>query len=743
MGVEAYNINIYGLVQGVGFRPFIYRLANEMGLPGSVENCSDGVDIKLKCTQTELHKFIERVKNEAPEISIISDIKVSETIIDDTQDFRINGSHLSSGSTQVSPDIAICSQCLKDRENQTHRIDYPFINCTYCGPRFSIISRLPYDRNHTSMQPFKMCDKCANEYSTPEDRRFHAQPVACNSCGPQYYIATEDGTPPYRVVLNRIIESLERGEIVALKSMGGYNLICDALNDTTVEALRRMKQRPRKPFAIMVESTESAQSFAHINDAEIGALESWHRPIVVLNLKENRFAKHLAPLYRTIGVMLPYMAIHYDIFRHSQLKSLVITSGNQMGEPIMIDDNEARKFFPSLGLLTVTYNRDIYNRIDDSVVRYSGGKIRMMRRARGYIPTPLFHDMTVDGIIGCGAEVISQFAIGSANKIIQSQYLGNTSRLANEELYRDSLDKFKELFNILPRKVVTDLHPNYRTSIIGKEIAKEYNAQLVTIQHHHAHAVAVMAEYGLKDNVVAMVLDGTGLGTDGNIWGGEILICNRISFKRCYNSPYLPMPGGDIAAKETWRMAVALVKTHLGSIDNLPPLFIDRIGMERIRIICNMINTHTNCPLTSGVGRLFDAVSSLLGITDFNSYEAEAPILLEQIADTSITDPYDANDWVKELISDINDKIPVSHIASRFHTTLAHIFAKQAISIAQKNNIHDIVLCGGVMQNTLLVNLIETQLKSENLNIFIPQILPPNDGAISVGQIAHGAELQL
>lgn len=744
---KCFKILINGLVQGVGFRPFIYRLADAMALKGSVENNNNGVLINVICNNRELKEFILKIRSEAPEISRIVSIdyaECNEKIIDR---FVIKQSSADTGVTQVSPDIAVCDKCLQDRANQSHRIMYPFINCTYCGPRFSIINALPYDRPNTTMKSFELCGKCRKEYSDPSDRRFHAQPVACNSCGPHYsYNNGSEKITGYSDILDKIVFHIRQGDIVALKSIGGYNLICDARCDEAVRRLRVIKQRPRKPFAVMVRNPEHAQRIAYIDKTEREALASWRRPIVILDAKKQLDLKYIAPDYGTIGVMLPYTPVHYDIFRMMpQISALVVTSGNKVNEPIIIDDSEAVEYFVSLNIPVVTYNRDIYNRIDDSVVRVIDGRMRVIRRARGFIPEPVLDKAQVDGVFAAGAEIISHFAFGCGDQIIGSQYIGSLEKEENVKFYLESYGKMKSLFGVIPKLVVTDAHPGYTATRLGERIA--VNVPVSRMWHHHAHAVSVMVEYGIEENVLALCLDGTGFGPDGTIWGGELLKCNIESFERLYNLIPIPMPGGDVAAIQGWRMAVSLFVSVYGNTEKLPCSFVKRIGLDKIRVIEKMVRSKINSPLTSGAGRIFDAIASLTGIADTNTYEAEAPVLLEQFADRKIRDyyTYDARKGVDYscllggILNDMKNGINVSVISAKFHNTFVRMWIDIIKQYSEKENIKVIVLSGGVMQNKIIASNLMAALREEKLTPLLPASVPCNDGGISIGQVAYGA----
>ena len=746
---KCFKIGINGLVQGVGFRPFIYRLANEMSLKGSVENNNSGVLINVNCNDRQLKEFIMRIRREAPEISNIVSVDYDECDSHIHDRFIINGSSADRGVTQISPDIAVCDKCLQERTSQPHRIMYPFINCTYCGPRFSIIDALPYDRPNTTMKSFELCGKCRGEYSDPADRRFHAQPVACNECGPHYtYRYGFEKITVYSNVLGKIVSHIKEGGIVALKSIGGYNLICNARCDEAVQRLRAIKQRPRKPFAIMVHNLAHAQQIAYIDSAEKDALTSWRRPVVILDAKKSLDLKYIAPRYSTVGVMLPYMPVHYDLFPlMPDVMAIVVTSGNKGNEPIMTSDLEAEEYFGSLDIPVVSYNREIYNRIDDSVVRVIDGRMRVFRRARGFIPEPVFDSGIVDGVFAAGAEIISHFAFGCGNQIIESQYIGSLEKEENVKLYSESYTKMKSLFSIEPKLVITDAHPGYVATRLGEGIAR--GTAVCRMWHHHAHAVSVMVEYGIDKTVLALCLDGTGFGPDGTIWGGELLKCDRDKFERLYNMVPVPMPGGDVAAIQGWRMAVSLFVSVYGNADKLPESFVKRIGIDKIRVIEKMVQRKINSPLTSGAGRIFDAVASLIGVSDNNTYEAEAPVLLEQITDRNVTDFYPFNSdrgvdyacMLDGILGDMKGGTKVSAISAKFHNTLVNMWINIIKEYSLKEGIQVVLLTGGVMQNKIVASNLLRGLENAGLTPMLPSMVPCNDGGIAIGQVAYGASI--
>lgn len=751
MKEEWIHMTIEGIVQGVGFRPAVYRAATRLGLKGTVDNAVDGVHIIVFSSPDNLDRLIALIKKELPPVARIDTIRVSPcpVPIGHCDGFSIIESDISDGRpTDVSPDIAICEECLEDIRRQPRRIGYPLTNCTNCGPRFTIIRALPYDRPSTTMADFTMCPDCRKEYTDPLDRRFHAQPIACNCCGPRYSMLNgDDRIVDYGAIVDRSVDIISRGGILMCKSLGGYNLIANAMDERAITRLRGIKHRPRKPFAIMVSDIATASSIADISTLERETMTGWRRPIVIVKTKDcSTLPDSLAPGCSTLGIMLPYMAFHYDLTE--RLKTpLVVTSANFIGSPIIIDDNIALDYAVRLDLPVVTFNRDIVNRVDDSVVRAGGNGVRILRRSRGYAPEALKTDSPVDGIIGMGADVTSQWALGRDHDIIMSQYIGSLTEEGGERFLRESIASLTSLFRVSPRIVVTDAHPAYRSSAIGREIAG--NAKIIPMYHHHAHAVSVITEYGLTDPVLALILDGTGYGPDGTVWGSELLLCDRVSFKRLDHGVGLAMPGGDTAAKEPWRMGVSLLKNVLGEgdiLNALPRRFIDNVGSDRIRFISSMIDRGLNCPITYGAGRMWDAIASLLGLAYFNGYESEAPILLENAATRAYgkipTYSIELEEMVKSLLADIAKGEEISEIANAFHRSYAEYWINRILYHSGVTGIDRIVLSGGVIQNSLLTDLLHSSLESHGFKVFIPSAVPCGDGGIAVGQIAYAAALE-
>lgn len=752
-----YRIHINGMVQGVGFRPFVYRLACQIGISGLVRNNNEGVFIEMAATRRQKDLLLQRVNEEHPAAASILQIEVNEQpLTRNYHSFTISPSESrSSEITGISPDIAVCPECLKDLEKDGIRHKYPFINCTHCGPRFTIIGDLPYDRPRTTMSAFEMCDSCYSEYIDVNNRRFHAQPVACNTCGPYYYIRQrseneENGTTlcdtaPH--IIGKTCDILNKGNVIAMKGLGGYNLVCDAFNEKALEELRKIKKRDGKPFAVMFRSIEKLTEWCKLSETEETAICGWRKPIVLLELK-----KKLSPLIngglKTLGGMLPYLPVHYLMFEQLNTDALVVTSGNLKDEPIITENEKAeQKLLPLTGTV-LHHTRDIYNRADDSVVQCVGNRIQLIRRSRGYTPQAFTSTIYTDGILAFGAEKVNTFALGKNKEIILSQYIGDLTNKETHDFYKEAMVHFSKLYRFKPSLLVCDMHPDYFSTRSAEQLSHNLSLPLYKVQHHHAHAVACMEENRVTENCLAIILDGTGYGTDGHIWGGEFLICNHRDFLREAHFDYIPLPGGDLAVKQPWRTALSFLD-HYGI--SLPTQWQERRGHGEIELVRKMISQNINSPLSCGAGRLFDAVSSLLGLCDVMNFQAEAPVRLEHAADMSFTGRYDIREnnpldfapMFESIVSDLSAGNETSRIAAKFHNTLAVALTKQTLRISQIHGLtHKIVLSGGCFQNRTLLLMLRHQLKQNGFEVFIPTDYPCNDGGISLGQMAIAATLR-
>lgn len=744
--IRTYRIEIRGLVQGVGFRPFVYRIATEAGLNGTVENRNDGVFIIVTCSENTLKDFISNIRHKAPPASRVESVNFSETEYVDFKGFEIvRSTSVSENITDVSPDIAVCDECLADMKTQPNRIGYPFINCTNCGPRFSIIQDLPYDREKTTMKVFEMCPSCRKEYTDVLDRRFHAQPVACEICGPEYTLHEgETKITGHTQIILRTAELLNAGKIVAVKGIGGFFIACDALNEDAVSRLRVLKNREAKPFAVMFSSPETTREFAEVSTEEETSLLSMNRPIVLLKEKKPlAFSVNVG--FDTVGAMLPYMPFHYLLFEKSGLKAVVLTSGNISDEPIITNNEKAISILGNICDAVLTYNRDIHNRTDDSVVRIMNSQERVFRRSRGYAPVPVKTQNRLEGILATGAELVNCFCIGKGNQAIMSQHIGDLQNMETYEFFTESIERHKKLFRFEPSLIVTDLHPDY----LSTRYAEEYNLPVVRVQHHHAHIASCMAEHGLNEPVIGVAMDGTGLGDDGNIWGSEFLVCDYKSYERKAHFEYIPLPGGDKVTHEPWRTAVSLLYGVYGEeFLNFSLPFLQNIPQENIRMICAAIDKKINSPLSSGAGRVFDAVSAMINLCPVSRFHAEAPMRLESTIDHSVTQFYDFipgssisfQPMIRQIVDDIINKTPQPVISARFHNTITEAIIQTVASISRETGIRKVALSGGSFQNKYLTERVENALSKAGFSVYSQHTIPCNDGGIALGQMRIGQQ---
>lgn len=742
---KALKIHIQGLVQGVGFRPFVYRIAVKNNILGSVENRNDGVYIIAEATEHQLNEFITDIKNKAPQASSIFSIETTEIPLFNYKDFSIiKSNNVSDDITEVSPDIAVCSDCLDDMKNQEHRIDYPFINCTNCGPRFSIIKDLPYDREKTAMAPFKMCAKCNQEYTDILDRRFHAQPVACSTCGPHYtLIENEVKTEELSSILNRISQILYKDGIIAIKGMGGFHLCCNALSEKAVTALRKNKNREGKPLAVMFSDINNCKNYASVSNKEEELLLSWRKPIVLLDDK-----KKLAPSVNLglsqLGCILPYMPLHYLLFENIKFP-IVFTSGNLSDEPVIVDNEIAEKHLSDKTDAILNYNRDIANRNDDSVVKQFNTGTKLFRRSRGYAPSPIRLNFNVDGIIAGGAELVNCFCIGKKDMAFMSQHIGDLKNAPTFEFYQESIDKFSNLFRAKPQYIAADYHPDY----LSTKHAVQSEFKYIPVRHHHAHIAACMAENNLpNENIIGISFDGTGLGDDNAIWGGEFLICNYQEYKRHSHFQYIPMPGGDKASKQPWRSALSYLYGIYGKdFQNIDIPFNHIPEKSGFSLLTTAIDKNINCPLTSSSGRLFDAVAALTGINYNATFHAEAPIRLESIIKPGVSEyyPFEITKTVSfhksidAIVSDIKKNTELALISAKFHNTVIQAALQTVLKISKETGINKVAVSGGTFQNKYLSDYLTQLLEENNFKVFSHSKIPANDGGLALGQLAIAA----
>jgi hydrogenase maturation protein HypF len=754
--VELARISVHGVVQGVGFRPFVYQLANKHNLKGWVCNTSEDVKIEAQGESKDLKHFLSELQNNAPPLAHIEKISVTYHPPADYTNFEIRLSIAEEDKYQpVSPDIATCPECLGEIFSpEDRRYHYPFTNCTNCGPRFTIIEDIPYDRPKTTMRYFRMCPDCQAEYDDPLDRRFHAQPNACPKCGPRLELLDAKGN---HVETSDVIAAASRllkdGEILAIKGLGGFLLACDATSEKAVKLLRQRKRRPFKPLAIMVADMQEARRNCYISEAEEQLLTSPQSPIVLMSWKPKpTVCQAVAPNLKYLGVMLPYTPLHHILLREAGLP-LVMTSGNISEEPIAKDNDEALRRLSGIADYFLVHNRDIYARYDDSVTVIERDEVQLTRRARSYAPFPIHLPFTARQVLGCGAEEKNNFCLTKDNYAFVSQHIGDMENLETLEHFQNTLALYKKLFRIEPEIVAYDLHPEYLSTKYALELGNQFShLKLVPVQHHHAHIVSCMVDNKVKNPVIGVALDGTGYGSDGRIWGGEFMIADYKGLQRMGHLEYLPLPGGSAAIKRPYRTATGYLLKLLGEDSISPKLaFLKKVDAVEIELIKRQIQAGLNSPLASSMGRLFDAVSALLGIKGEIDYEGQAAVELEMVA-------YDAVDKVgndsypysiiqhdgtniiqlKELLSaiveDLYQGVNKATIAGRFHNTVARMIYEMCQLIAKGTGINQIALSGGVFQNRLLLRKTVPLLESAGFSVLTHKQVPCNDGGISLGQ---------
>ncbi len=776
--MQGASFHITGIVQGVGFRPFVYGLAIRYGLNGWVRNTTAGVDIEIDGKPDAIDAFTKSLRSELPLLARIDTFEVKYGALHGYAKFEIIQSEVISGAFQpISPDVSTCADCLEEIfDPSNRRYLYPFTNCTNCGPRFTIISDIPYDRPNTTMASFEMCPACKAEYDNPLDRRFHAQPVACPNCGPHVWLEDAAG--------NRIAGSdeaiptvqkfLAEGKIVAIKGLGGFHLACDATNPAAVAELRRRKLRVDKPFALMMADLAEVERHCFINAEETKNLESYQRPIVLLDVKpESTIAKEAAPGQQTLGVMLPYTPLHYLLFHDFDLQSsslfpqaLVMTSGNLSEEPIATGNDEARERLASLADVFLMHNRDIHIRCDDSVLRVldiSGMKKSVvtgapdhlfanayfLRRSRGYAPDSIPLPLKVPSILATGPELKNTFCLTRDKYAFLSHHIGDMENYETLLSYEEGVNHFERLFRIHPEAIAYDLHPNYLTTRYALQMAQAENLPSFSVQHHHGHVAACMADNGLDGSqpVIGLAFDGTGYGTDGAIWGGEILVADYKDFQRLFHLEYFPLPGGDSAIKRPARTALALLwSLGMDWEDWLAPA--KELCFEEREALRIQLEHGLNIVSTSSMGRLFDAAASLAGGRQKINYEAQAAIEFEAILDQDENGQYpfelkngtvSVQECIHALVADVQKGVSISVISARFHNGVAELSRKVCDEVRKQTGIREVALSGGTWQNITLLKRATTLLEKDGFIVYRHHQVPANDGGLSLGQALVGA----
>ena len=736
------RLRISGIVQGVGFRPFIHGLATGLRLSGFVGNDTDGVFVEIEGPVAELDRFAELLPAESPVAARIREVTWREVPPTGESSFRIVASHhATTGTALVSPDLCICDDCLRELHDPAdRRYGYPFINCTNCGPRFTIIERTPYDRPNTTMRPFEMCAACRSEYDDPTDRRFHAQPNACPVCGPQ--VAT---IPPVDDPVADMRRRVAAGEIVAVKGLGGFHLACDATSDAAVRLLRERKRRPTKPLAVMVADLATARSIAVIGADEKRLLTSRERPIVLLRRTDDSPLSDLvAPGNGYIGVMLPYTPLHDLLVEPGEI--WVMTSGNRSNEPIVTDNDEATVRLGSIADAFLTHDRAIHVPCDDSVVRALDGVEYPIRRSRGYAPFPVPLPFAVPPILATGGELKATFCLASGHDGFMSQHIGDMENLETLDAFTRAVDHFTDLFRIEPELIVADLHPGY----LSTRWADRSGIPVVRIQHHHAHVAALMAEHGVTDPVIGFAFDGTGYGLDGTVWGGEILVGDYEHLDRAGHLAAVPLPGGDAAITNPARMALSHLRSAgIGWDGDLPP--VAALSDTERSLIAAQIERGINTIPTTSMGRLFDAVSALAGVCQTATYEAQAAIELEALIDPAANGSYtftatgddhlviDPGPMLAAVVADVRRGAAIGVIAARFHRGVALMITETARHIRARTGHATVGLTGGVFQNVTLTRMAMSMLQDSGFEVLVHRLVPPNDGGLALGQAVIAA----
>ncbi|ATW24622.1 carbamoyltransferase HypF [Candidatus Formimonas warabiya] len=742
------SIQITGIVQGVGFRPFVYNLARRCNLGGWVLNDSAGVRIEAEGDAGALDTFLAGLKSQAPPMAVIRDIIVTSRSLRGETIFEIKQSQASAGrSTLVSPDIATCPDCQREiTDPGNRRFRYAFTNCTNCGPRYSIIADIPYDRKSTTMKDFPMCPACEAEYHDPTDRRFHAQPNACPVCGPSYRLLTKQGEEIEGDPLRAARDLIVQGAILAVKGIGGYHLACDGENEKAVAELRGRKYREDKPFAVMCGSLETVRGQCLLSTAEEDLLTGPARPIVLLTKRQSySLAESVAPGNPALGVMLPYAPVHWLLLRPEDI--WVMTSGNTSDEPIAYLDEDARDRLAGIADYFLVHNRPIYCRTDDSVARIFQNKPYLVRRSRGMAPAPLRLTRPGPQVLACGGELKNTFCLTKGDQAFLSAHIGDLENMATFAAYRAAIEHYQRLFDVRPELVACDLHPDY----LSTKYAEELDLPRIAVQHHHAHIAGVLAEQGREEKVIGLAFDGTGYGTDGHLWGGEFLLADCREFTRLAQCRYLPLPGGSKAIQEPWRQAVWVLYELYGMDFARMDLPLVRLLPEGWPLMVQAAAKGINTPLTSGAGRLFDIAAALLGIRTRINYEGQAAVELEMAASGApgALLPYtispgsvyelDFRPTFAALVERMVQKAPRAELAAAFHTTLAVALADMAGRLRKETGIDQVALSGGVFQNITLLRQV-CRLLEKDFTLLLHRRVPPNDGGLALGQAAVAIE---
>ena len=747
-------IHVTGVVQGVGFRPFVHRIAMRHGLAGWVRNVAGTVEIHVEGDAGQLDEFETELRTEAPPVAHIDAMFSVPSESLGATEFCITESADADGNRPVPPDVAICTRCEAELHHPLgRRYRHPFITCTDCGPRYTVIDALPYDRERTSMAAFPMCERCRTEYETPADRRHHAETIACNDCGPRVWLATRsrievaEGDAAIRDAASLLVE----GDVVAIRGVGGFHLACDATNDAAVQRLRARKHRDAKPLAVMVATLAGAREIASVSAAEARLLSGPERPIVLLPRREGtRIAASVAPSLGWIGVMLAYTPLHHLLLDAAGCP-LVMTSGNLSDEPIAIGNDEALRRLSRIADAFLLHDREILSRVDDSVTRFVDGAPLLMRRSRGYAPLPLRVPVpSPEPLVAVGPHLKNTFTLVRDDSAYVSPHIGDLESVESLVHFSATLDRYRDLFRIEPTVAVRDLHPGYLSTRIATELGL---AREIVVQHHHAHIAAVAAEHGVTGRVVGVALDGTGYGDDGHVWGAEVLVADLSSYERKAHLRYAPLPGGDAAAREPWRVAAGYASLDPAASAAFALAFTG-ISDEERAIVARQVERRLNCPMASSMGRLFDAAAAILGVRRARSYEGQAAMELESLAGAHAAEPLPVR-ITEDQGALLMDPVPllialgelrqrggdVRTLAARFHESVIDAIVRVALRVAEAESLRTVALGGGSFQNARLLTGVRQRLASAGLEVLVPSRLGPNDGAISYGQAAVAAAI--
>ncbi|MBS6292753.1 MAG: carbamoyltransferase HypF [Veillonella sp.] len=748
--IERWGIRYTGIVQGVGFRPLVSMWAHSLGLTGFVYNDSQGVYVEIQGCTSDLQLFLDAIQDDQPRLCRITSQRVQHLTIQNNEvKFSVKTSPLGEEvSTFISADTAPCDDCLKELERDKRRKEYPFINCTNCGPRYTIIKSLPYDRERTTMDEFPMCEACKAEYEDIEGRRYRAEPNACSLCGPHYTLYKPNRTVVDTVnVWNTTRELINEGSIIAIKGIGGYHLVCDARNDVAVQRLRKRKNRPHKPLAIMVGSLDTAIELVHLSDVELDILTGMERPIVLLERNHHslvHLSTHVAPDNHMLGVMLPYTPMH-EVLLPSDA-AWVMTSGNRSGDPVLYDDNQAFEELGAVADYFLVHNRKIYAPLDDSVVTVIHKKPRFIRRSRGYVPEPIHCEISGQTpILAMGSDLKNAFAMNKGSEVLVGPHIGDLQNASTHATLEWTIDRYEKLFSIQPEKIIVDSHPQFFSSHLGERIGKSSQISVIPVQHHHAHIASVMAEHNLEGPVLGIAMDGTGYGPDGSVWGGEFLLCKGNQYQRLAHIHEAPLPGGEKAVSEPWRQALWYIRNYYGN--DIPPVYQD--WMNRLpkgwEILDKALQSTMPMIQATSCGRLFDAVGSLLGLGMIHTYDAQIAIALESLCgdEKGILLDYnydgrilDFTPTVQSIMDGVVKGESRAHLAVSFHKTVAIALCETSADLMERYNISDAAISGGVFQNRKLVELIYRAWHVGNL--YMNEAVPSNDGGLALGQLWIG-----